>query len=140
MLILSSQACNNGIKDIHYKSLIQSTCAMIFLGTPHHGSGVADLLDNTIKRMGLGFFSKPYITELRSDSPVLNQIDRDFQRNVPTIPIVSFCETRGVPFTTLVNHSYSKKKKYKTCCLQNSRWWSRRNRQSWAVQERLLCR
>lgn len=133
MLILSPQAFNSGINDMHYNSLIQSTCAMIFLGTPHRGSEVADLVDNMIRKMGLSFFLPPYITELRSDSPVLNQIDRDFQQNIPGIPIVSFYETRGVPLTNMVNRSH---RMNKSCCLQNPRWWSRSHQQSWAIQER----
>ncbi|KAJ5449516.1 uncharacterized protein N7458_005965 [Penicillium daleae] len=99
--LVAEQACNNGIKDFTYQSLVHSTYAMIFLATPHHGSEVADLVDDTIRRMSLGFFSKPYITELRSDSSVLSDIDRGFRENLPDIAIVSFCETRGIPLTNL---------------------------------------
>ena len=76
---------------------------MIFLATPHHGSEVADFVDNAVRRMNLGFFLKPYISELRSDSSILSDIDRKFQENLTGITIVSFCETRGIPLTNLVS-------------------------------------
>lgn len=76
---------------------------MIFLATPHHGSEVADFVDSAIRKMSLGFFLKPYVTELRSDSSVLGEIDKGFQEKLPGITIVSFFETRGIPLANLVS-------------------------------------
>lgn len=76
---------------------------MIFLATPHHGSEVADFMDSAIRKMSLGFLLKPYVTELRSDSRVLGEIDKGFHEMVPGITIVSFCETRGIPLANLVS-------------------------------------
>ncbi|KAJ5989703.1 hypothetical protein N7481_004913 [Penicillium waksmanii] len=98
--VVAEQACIQGIKDSQYQSLIRSTFAMIFLATPHHGSEVADLMDDAIRKMSLGFFLKPYVTELRSDSNVLNRIDKNFLSSLPGITIASFYETRGVPLTS----------------------------------------
>lgn len=100
---------------------------MIFLATPHHGSEVADFVDGAIRKMSLGFFSKPYITELRSDSSVLSEIDKGFHENLPGITIVSFCETRGIPLANLVS-SLVRLSRQKILIVL--RWSSRRPQQS----------
>ena len=69
---------------------------MIFLATPHRGSDLANALDDSLKSIFAGLLSKPYLSELRLNSPTLTEINNQFRSIAPNLKIVSFYESRGL--------------------------------------------
>lgn len=92
-----------GEGNINYQNFARSTCAVIFLATPHRGADLAETLDDSLKSMFGGVLSKPYISELRSNSRTLTEINDEFQSIAHNLKIVSFCERRGLGMTGKVN-------------------------------------
>ncbi len=63
----------------HLQSILHSTCGIIFLGTPHHGAGLAKWAEMLAKSIGLLKQTNPQILAvLESDSEVLARIQDSF--------------------------------------------------------------
>ena len=69
---------------------------MVFLATPHRGTGLAEIL-NRILSVSIALSPKQYITELNKNSPALEEINEQFRHIAPKIQIVSFYETLETP-------------------------------------------
>ena len=63
----------------HLQSILEFTRGIIFLGTPHSGSGLAELAGSLAKKVGLIKQTNAKILEiLRRDSEVLARIQTEF--------------------------------------------------------------
>jgi WD40 repeat protein len=89
------KACILGaaIDQYQYKEITQPTTAVMFLSTPHFGSGLARLLQQVLGLSTFGRFSKPYLDELEQNSKTLTHINSQFLRLIPLPLIASFYET-----------------------------------------------
>ena len=94
--------------ETHLQAILRSTRGIIFLGTPHHGSGLARWADLVSRHLGVVKQTNSKIVEvLRRDSEVLARIQESFHALVkareaegqPTVEISCFYEElplRGV--------------------------------------------
>ncbi|KAK4101838.1 hypothetical protein N658DRAFT_39535 [Parathielavia hyrcaniae] len=92
----------------HLQSILRPTCSIIFLGTPHHGAGLAKWAELLSRSIGLVKQTNSNIVEvLRRDSVVLARIQESFhtmvmaqsREGLPPIEISCFYEElplRGV--------------------------------------------
>jgi hypothetical protein len=85
----------------HLKQILKCTRGIIFLGTPHHGSGLARWAEYMAKTIGLIKQTNPEILAvLRSDSEMLERVQGGFhtmirsraQAGLPPIEITCFYE------------------------------------------------
>ena len=68
--------------------------AMVFLGTPHHGSNLAKSLNRLLAVSIIGPSPKQYVADLDENSTAIEDLNEQF-RNVPSeLQIASFYETR----------------------------------------------
>ena len=83
-----------------YRTIFDSTKGIIFLGTPHHGSGYArlSLVGAAVAWLWSGMNIK-LLRSLRYDSEILDRINQSFLRTLihlnarePTMRICSFAE------------------------------------------------
>ena len=77
-----------------FKSIMSSVSAMMFLGTPHHGSGLAKTLNKILAASLLGPSPKQYVADLASDSPMIEDLNEQFRHYLTGFDIASFYETR----------------------------------------------
>ncbi|KAJ9639626.1 hypothetical protein H2204_003696 [Knufia peltigerae] len=82
-----------GQHDEHYRDLIQAISALVFLSTPHRGSNLAEALNKILSACILTLAPKEYVSELRINSPTLQEINEQFRNLAPKLSIVSFFET-----------------------------------------------
>ncbi|KAI7777971.1 hypothetical protein LA080_002883 [Diaporthe eres] len=83
-----------GQNDAHYKDIVQSVSGIIFLGTPHRGSNLAQVLNRVLQASVFNHSAKEYITELQRNSLTLQDINDQFRNIATDLSIVSFFETR----------------------------------------------
>jgi pimeloyl-ACP methyl ester carboxylesterase len=75
-------------------SLASRIKCLVFLGTPHHGSDSAELLDKVL-RSGLSPMSgKEYVKDLRKESPSNESINDEFRFIADSFHLFSFFEAR----------------------------------------------
>ncbi|MCJ1434911.1 hypothetical protein MMC27_004281 [Xylographa pallens] len=94
--LVAKKAYILGKDDNEYRSVLSSVSAMVFLATPHRGTGLAEIL-NKILSVSIALSPKQYITELNKNSPALEEINEQFRHIAPKIQIVSFYETLETP-------------------------------------------
>ncbi|MCJ1285606.1 hypothetical protein MMC26_004947 [Xylographa opegraphella] len=82
-----------GQYDPHYKEFVQATRAVIFLSTPHRGTNLAKILNRILTVSVFGHSPKQYVSELKSNSLTLQEINEQFRSFAPSLAIVSFFET-----------------------------------------------
>ncbi|MCJ1392169.1 hypothetical protein MMC18_005036 [Xylographa bjoerkii] len=82
-----------GQYDQHYKDMVQAIRAVLFLSTPHRGTNLAEILNRILTVSVFGHSRKQYISELKSNSLVLQEINEQFRNLAPRLAIVSFYET-----------------------------------------------
>lgn len=89
--LLAKKACLLGQNDEHYKALVRSISAIIFLSTPHRGSNLAE----TLNRILVASFqsARNFITDLNRSSMALEEINEQFRHIAPRLSIWSFYET-----------------------------------------------
>lgn len=96
----------------HLKQILHCTRAIIFLGTPHHGSGLAQWAESLAKAIGLIKQTNPEILAvLRSESEVLERVQGGFhtmirsraQDSLPPIEITCFYEELPLPGVGIVS-------------------------------------
>lgn len=80
-----------GRTDDHYKDMISQTYGIVFLGTPHRGSNLAQSLNNILKATPGG--SKIYVSELEKGSTSLQDINEQFKHISGDLALVSFYES-----------------------------------------------
>lgn len=87
------EAYLQGQNNPEYKEIIKSVSSIIFLGTPHRGSNMAQTL-NTILRVTPTNHSNQFIADLMSGSQALQSLNDRFRHVAPNLRMVSFYETR----------------------------------------------
>jgi len=96
-----------GQNDTHYKDIVQSITAIVFLSTPHRGTNLADILNKILSACLFSLSPKQYIAELKNNSPTIQEINEQFRNLVDKIKIVSFFETQATsvgPTSMLILH------------------------------------
>ena len=83
--------------DSRYTSILQSTTGIIFLGTPHQGSSVANVADiaasiASAMLPGISFMNKPLIRSLKQDTKGLFETAGDFANVCSGIQIYNVYE------------------------------------------------
>ncbi|KAF2798736.1 hypothetical protein K505DRAFT_405002 [Melanomma pulvis-pyrius CBS 109.77] len=100
----------------HLKKILYCTYGIIFLGTPHHGSGLAHWAESLAKAIGvLKQTNKEILAALKSDSEVLERVQHAFhtmirsrgQDGFPPIEITCFFEELPLPGVGTVVPSHS---------------------------------
>ena len=90
----------------HLKKILDCTCGIIFLGTPHYGSGLAHWAESLAKVIGvLKQTNADILAVLKSESEVLERIQHGFytmirsrsQDRHPPIEITCFFEELPLP-------------------------------------------
>ncbi|KAM7196692.1 hypothetical protein V8F33_006032 [Rhypophila sp. PSN 637] len=90
----------------HLQNILRSTCGIVFLGTPHHGAGLAGWAELLSRSIGLVKQTNSKIIEvLRRDSEVLARIQDSFhtmimarsKEGLPPIEITCFYEELPLP-------------------------------------------
>ncbi|KAK4206246.1 hypothetical protein QBC37DRAFT_476988 [Rhypophila decipiens] len=90
----------------HLQNILRSTCGIVFLGTPHHGAGLARWAELLSRSIGLVKQTNSKIIEvLRRDSEVLARIQDSFhtmimarsKEGLPPIEITCFYEELPLP-------------------------------------------
>lgn len=92
----------------HFNQIFNSTRGIVFLGTPHHGSGLSLWAERLAKSLGLVKQTNPEILSvLQSDSEVQGafhtMIRTRVQQNLPPIDITCFYEELPLPGIGLVS-------------------------------------
>lgn len=72
-------------------SLVQRTCSIFFLATPHQGSDLAQTLGRILS---LAPGSRPFVQDLSPYSPVLESINEEFPRYCSNLQLFSFFENK----------------------------------------------
>ena len=93
--LVAKKACVLGQNDEHYKALVRSISAIIFLSTPHRGTNLAE----TLNRILVASFqsARNFITDLNRSSVALEEINEQFRHIAPRLSIWSFYETLPTP-------------------------------------------
>ncbi|KAL8965919.1 MAG: hypothetical protein Q9183_003616, partial [Haloplaca sp. 2 TL-2023] len=73
---------------------MHSTHAILFLSTPHDGTNLAELLNRILAVSVFNHSSKQYVSELKHNSPALQDINEQFRNLVDGLHIFSFFETQ----------------------------------------------
>jgi hypothetical protein len=92
-------------EDPLYNALGERFHTMIFLGTPHRGSGLAKVLNYSLKSVLMPYGSKAYVDDLKDDSIMLQLINDGFRHVSGNLQLRSFyeaVETRIGPTSTLI--------------------------------------
>lgn len=69
---------------------------IFFLATPHHGAHSAQMLALILKATNTGH--RPFVDDLREDSPTLKQINDEFRHHAHKLHLFSFFETKHFSF------------------------------------------
>ena len=77
-----------------FKDIIASVSAMVFLGTPHHGSSLAKVLNRLLGASIIGPSPKRYVADLAENSPTIEDLNDQFRILSSKLRIASFYETR----------------------------------------------
>ena len=93
--LLAKKACVLGQNDEHYKALVRSISAIIFLSTPHRGSNLAEILNRILVASFQS--ARNFITDLNRSSMALEEINEQFRHIAPRLSIWSFYETLPTP-------------------------------------------
>lgn len=87
------QAYLLGQNDDHYRDMIKAAHAILFLSTPHRGTNLAEILNKILAVSILNHSPKQYISELKRNSPTLEDLNEQFRHVAPKLKIMSFFET-----------------------------------------------
>ena len=99
--------------EAHLQNVVKCTRGIVFLGTPHHGAGLARWAERLAKSIGTIKETNPKILGvLRQESEVLARIQDGFhtmirarnQEGHPPINITCFYEELPLPGVGLVSH------------------------------------
>lgn len=96
----------------HLKQVLECTRGIVFLGTPHHGSGLAHWAESMARAMGLfKQTNSEILSVLKRDSEVLERVQDGFhtmirlraQNGLPPIEITCFFEELPLPGIGIVS-------------------------------------
>lgn len=79
-----------GRSNDHFKDIMSLVSAIVFLGTPHHGSNLAKILNSLLAVSN----PKQYVSDLAQASPMIEDINEQFRHFVTELKIASFYESR----------------------------------------------
>lgn len=79
-----------GRSNDHFKDIMSLVSAIVFLGTPHHGSNLAKILNSLLAVSN----PKQYVSDLAQASPMIEDINEQFRHFVTEVKIASFYESR----------------------------------------------
>lgn len=81
--------------DKRYRALQKNTVAILFLGTPHRGAELANILKAAIKAV---FNKKRYVDDLAPNSQTIKEINDGFASVIKKrVKLASLWETTGLP-------------------------------------------
>ena len=89
--LLAKKAYLLGQNDEHYKPIVGSISAIVFLSTPHRGSNLAEILNRIL--VATFQSTRKYIKDLTRNSDALEEINEQFRHIAPRLSIWSFYET-----------------------------------------------
>ncbi|KAH8810734.1 NACHT and WD domain protein [Xylogone sp. PMI_703] len=81
-------------EDPIYNTLGERFHSMIFLATPHRGSGLARVLDYSLNSMLMPYGTKAYVADLKGDSVMLQLINDGFRHVAGNLQLLSFYEAK----------------------------------------------
>jgi hypothetical protein len=76
-----------------YTNIVENSKALVFLGTPHRGSGLAELLSNLLSVM---FSRKIFVDQLRINSEMIQEINDAFQDRSQHFHLISYYESNAM--------------------------------------------
>ena len=76
-----------------YKDIASRIKAVLFLGTPHHGTDLAETLNRVLKSSFFGHSQKEYVNELSRNSSTIEEMHELFRHHSRNLQIFSFYET-----------------------------------------------
>ncbi|KAK5682670.1 hypothetical protein LTS10_005799 [Elasticomyces elasticus] len=91
--LVAKKAYVLGQQDANFRGMIQSVAAMLFLATPHRGSGSAETLNRVL--MASFQSAKGFIDDLNKNSSALEDLNESFRHVAHGLSIWSFYETRA---------------------------------------------
>ena len=100
------QAYMQGQNDPAYENIIKAVSAVVFLATPHRGTGLAQTL-NWILQMSGVLSPKQYVSELSRNSFTLQSLNERFRHLAPRLDIFSFYENKATPIGPKINQIVS---------------------------------
>ncbi|KAI9748775.1 MAG: hypothetical protein M4579_007119 [Chaenotheca gracillima] len=94
--LIAKKACVLGQNDPHYEEIILSVQAILFLGTPHRGSNLAESLNRILSISPMNS-TKQYISDLHKSSAALEDLNEQFRNFASQVQLFSFYETLLTP-------------------------------------------
>lgn len=77
-----------------YAKIIENTIALAFLGTPHRGADLANLLGRLLKT---SFSQTKFVQDLSPSSRALKEINDAFGERIEGLKLAPFWESTGMP-------------------------------------------
>ena len=91
--LVFKKAVMQGHNDDEFKGPISQVKAVLFLSTPHQGTNLAETLNRILSVSIFNHTPKQYISELKQNSPFIEDINEEFRKHAPRLQIFSFYET-----------------------------------------------
>ncbi|KAL4935190.1 hypothetical protein BDV06DRAFT_134398 [Aspergillus oleicola] len=91
--LIVKMAYIQGLYDPEYKPIVSAISSIVFLATPHRGSGFAETLNKVLKATMI----KPprqFVNDLAKNSSTLLKLNEEFWHFAPRVGLASFYETR----------------------------------------------
>lgn len=79
-------------KDV-YRPLLRRVSGIVFMGTPHRGADLANLLSHILKGL---FSKKKFVEQLRPDCDMIIKMSDLFKDRAEKLNLVSFWEQAGI--------------------------------------------
>ncbi|KFZ05991.1 hypothetical protein V501_07831 [Pseudogymnoascus sp. VKM F-4519 (FW-2642)] len=91
--LVFKKAMMQGHNDDGFKGFISQVKAVLFLSTPHRGTNLAEILNRILSVSIFNHSPKRYVSELKQNSPFIEDINEEFRKHAPKLQIFSFYET-----------------------------------------------
>lgn len=91
--LVFKKAVMQGHNDDQFKDPISQVKAVLFLSTPHQGTNLAETLNRILSVSIFNHSPKRYVSELKRNSPFIEDINEEFRKYAPRLQIFSFYET-----------------------------------------------
>ena len=75
-----------------YHQITKNTIAIAFLGTPHRGADLANVLKTLLN---VSFSESKFVNDLLPDSQTIKEINDSFGERSKGLQLASFCESTG---------------------------------------------
>lgn len=97
------QAIIDAYNDRSYTRVLKNVKAIIFIGTPHRGANLAQILTNLLHVL---YSLKVFVEQLQPSSELIQAINDQFRDRSESLELVSFYESKGVPGlgVSLIHH------------------------------------